>query len=313
MRIVVTGGAGFIGSNIVDFYINEGHDVFVIDDLSSGKKKNIHSKAQFYQLDIRSEAAAKIIQEIAPDVINHHAAQKSVPKSVEDPALDADINIMGLINLLNAAIKANVKKVIFASSGGALSGNSEIIPAPETANPSLISPYAITKYMSEKYLDFYAITHGLKYTVLRYSNVYGPRQIPEGECGVIPIFMDNLLHGRPSTLYTYDDMPQGTTRDYVYVDDVAHANLLALTKGDNEIFNIGTGNEITIGGIYDILLKVSGSELPLIRAKERVGDVKRSALNADKAYEIMGWKAEMGTEEGVRITYKEAEKDFNTK
>lgn len=305
MKILVTGGAGFIGSNIVDAYINSGHEVVIVDDLSSGKKQNINSKARFYQEDIRSKSLVEIIIKESPDIINHHAAQKSVPKSVNDPLLDADINIIGLINLLNASVKANVKKIIFSSSGGALAGNAQVIPTPEVTDPLLISPYAITKFMSEKYLQFYSLTYGLKYTVLRYANIYGPRQLPEGECGVIPIFMDNILNGRPSYLFTFDDMPQGTTRDYVFVDDVAKANVLALTKGDNDIFNIGTGKELLIGDIYNVLIKTSGCDLPLIRQKERIGDVKRSALDASKAHKLLDWKPKVGIVEGIALTLKE--------
>ncbi|WP_028595310.1 NAD-dependent epimerase/dehydratase family protein [Paenibacillus assamensis] len=304
MKILVTGGAGFIGSNIVDSYIEAGHDVIVVDDLSSGCIENINSKARFYQVDIQSTEIVKIIEEERPNIINHHAAQKSVPKSVDDPILDANINVIGLLNLLNAAVSAQVSKIIFASSGGALSGNTDVIPTSENCEPSLISPYAITKYISEKYLHFYQITYGLNYTVLRYSNVYGPRQNADGECGVVPIFMNNILNNNQSYLFTYEDMPLGTTRDYVYVADVCKANISALENGDNNIFNIGTGKEISISEIYNIILDMSSrSELPLIRKAERKGDVRRSALCSKKANKDLKWEASTSLHQGIRETF----------
>lgn len=303
MKILVTGGAGFIGSNIVDSYIESGHDVVVIDDLSSGKIENVNPKAKFYQVDIRSLDIPSIIIDEKPDVINHHAAQKSVPQSVEDPILDADINLIGLLNILNSAIKANVKKVIFASSGGALSGNSQVIPAKEVCEPSLISPYAITKYTSEKYLEYYNQTYGINYTVLRYANIYGPRQIAEGECGVLPIFMENIINNQPSTLYTYEDMPKGTTRDYVHVSDICRANILALSHGDNSVFNIGSGNEYYIADIYNILLSISNSKQPLITEKERLGDIRRSALDYSKALQTLNWQPQINLQDGIKETF----------
>ena len=241
MKILVTGGAGFIGSTVVDAYIAAGHDVVVVDNLDSGRMENVNPQAKFYLMDVRSPDLKKVFELEKIDVINHHAAQKSVPHSVEDPILDAQINILGILNLLELAVEYGVKRVIFSSTGGALLGDAEVIPTPEESPVQTISPYAITKYTSEKSLEFYRLTHGLTYVVLRYANVYGPRQIAEGECGVTPIFLDNLLNDRPSKLYAYPDMPDGCTRDYVYVGDVARANVLALEKGDNLIFNIGTG------------------------------------------------------------------------
>ncbi|MBX5436224.1 MAG: NAD-dependent epimerase/dehydratase family protein [Alicyclobacillaceae bacterium] len=302
MKILVTGGAGFIGSNVVDAYIREGHDVVVVDNRRV--ERNLNPRAAFYQMDVRDPELARVFERERPEVVNHHAAQKSVPKSVEDPLLDADINILGLLNTLRWCVQYQVRKVIFISSGGALAGESDRLPTDETSQPVFLSPYAITKYMSEKYLHFYQVTYGLTYTVLRYANVYGPRQVPEGECGVVPIFFENLLQGRPSTLYTYPDMPRGTTRDYVYVDDVARANVLALSKGDNEVLNIGSGREMYTEDVYHVIESVVGRRLPLIRAGERVGDLRRCVLDCTRAQKVLGWRAETDFEEGIRKTFE---------
>lgn len=303
MKILVTGGAGFIGSNVVDAYIAEGHEVVVVDNLESGQLKNLNPKAKFYLMDVRSPELRKVFELEQFDAINHHAAQKSVPASVEDPVLDAEINILGILNLLELAVEFKVKRVIFSSTGGALLGDADVIPTPEDSPVQTISPYAITKFTSEKYLDFYRLTHGLDYVVLRYANVYGPRQIAEGECGVTPIFLDNLLHDRPSKLYAYADMPDGCTRDYVYVGDVARANVLALEKGKNEIFNIGTGKEVSTAQVYRYLQEATGKfDVPLEPAGERVGDLRRSALNISKAKEVLGWEPQVDFLTGLKET-----------
>jgi UDP-glucose 4-epimerase len=304
LKILVTGGAGFIGSNVVDAYIREGHDVVVVDNLSSGKKENVHPDAAFYLMDIRSDDLRKVFDIERPDVVNHHAAQKSVPKSVEDPVFDAELNVVGLLNVLNQCVAFDVKKVIFISSGGALAGDADVIPTDEEHVSDMISPYAISKYVGEKYLHFYAVTYGLTYVSLRYANVYGPRQVAEGESGVVPIFMENFFQNRPSELYAYADQPRGTTRDYVYVDDVARANVLALTKGRNVPINIGTGVEMHIEDIYRQMQEVLGHDLPLIRKKERVGDVRRSCLDCTRAKDVLGWEAEVSFKEGIRRLYR---------
>jgi UDP-glucose 4-epimerase len=300
MKILVTGGAGFIGSQVADAYLDEGHDVVIVDNLSTGNQKNIPPKATFYGIDIRSQKALQQVFRIErPDVVNHHAAQKAVPKSIEDPYLDADINVMGLINLLNHCVTYHTQKFIFISSGGALVGDAKVIPTDERVEPTLTSPYAITKYVSEKYLHFYAITYELAYVVLRYANVYGPRQVPEGESGVVPIFFNNYFAHQPSVLMAYADQPQGTTRDYVYIDDVVRANVLALTKGNHEVLNIGTGVEHPVEDVYTQIKQVVGHDLPLIRTTERVGDVKRSCLDCSKAKKVLGWEAQIPLAEGI--------------
>ena len=303
MKILVTGGAGFIGSHVVDNYIKERHDIVVIDDLSSGKLENVNSKAKFYLMDIRSKEVEKVFELEKPDIVNHHAAQKSVPQSIEKPIEDADINIIGLLNLLESCVKNNVKKFIHISSGGVLAGDAEIIPTAESYVPKMISPYAISKFISEKYLYYYKTVHGLNYSVLRYANVYGPRQIPDGESGIFPIFIKNILSNKNSTLLTYEDMPRGTIRDYIFIDDICRANVIVLDKGECEVFNIGSGEELFIADVYDLLQEVSGSNLKLMRGKERAGDVRRSVLDYSKAKNILGWTPSVDFREGIKITY----------
>ena len=236
MKILVTGGAGFIGSNVVDGYIEQGHEVVVVDNLFTGKRENVNPNAKFYNVDIRAPEIGDIIKQERPDIINHHAAQISVPESVNDPLFDADVNIKGLLNLLEGAVKYGTKKVIFISSGGAIYGEAEEYPTSEAYQPRPLSPYAITKYTSEYYLAFYRHQYGLEYTTLRYANIYGPRQIPHGEAGVVAIFMDNILKGKKSVLYHYPEDEDGMIRDYCFVGDVVKANIKALTEGGYDFF-----------------------------------------------------------------------------
>jgi UDP-glucose 4-epimerase len=310
MKILLTGGAGFIGSNVADAYINAGHEVVVVDDLSSGKRENLNQEARFYQADIRSEEIKKIFASVRPEVLNHHAAQISVPASVQDPVFDADVNIMGLLNLLQAAIKNGTRKVIFISSGGAIYGEAEVCPTSEDYPPQPLSPYAISKFASENYLAFYAHQLGLDYTVLRYSNIYGPRQIPQGEAGVVAIFMDRLLSGKPCTLYHFPDEPRGMLRDYCHVGDVAMANLVALEAGGLEVFNIGTGVATHTLDLFNIIFESIKEKVPEIslslkepeRGSARPGDLKRSSLNVDKAKKKLGWQALVDLRDGIEKT-----------
>jgi UDP-glucose 4-epimerase len=304
MKILVTGGAGFIGSHVVDLYVEQGHQVTVIDNLQTGKKENVNNKAIFYNLDICSDAKRleSIIQAENFDIINHHAAQKSVPKSVLDPIHDANTNIIGTLKLLELSVKHQIKKFIFISSGGALVGESGSLPFKEEDEISLLSPYAISKFIVEKYLEYYWKTYQLPYTVLRYGNVYGPRQIPDGECGVTSIFIQNLLSNRTSALYAYPTMPEGATRDYVYVEDVAAANLVALNKGYNQIFNIGTTTETSTKALYKMIQQAMGTNIDLIQKPERKGDIKRSQLDCTKAEKVLNWKAKTSLEDGLKKT-----------
>lgn len=310
MKILVTGGAGFIGSNVVDAYIEAGHDVLVVDNLCGGKTANLNPKARFFLMDVRSAEIRKLFELERPDVVNHHAAQMSVPASVEDPLYDADVNVKGFINVLEAARTNGTKKVIFISSGGAIYGEAEDeYPASERCPAKPLSPYAITKLVSENYLAFYNHHYGLDYTVLRYANVYGPRQIPHGEAGVVAIFMDRLLAGRQCTLFHFDNEPRGMTRDYCFVGDVARANLLALDKGSRGAFNIGTGvathTEDLFNSIYNAFkekARLAPGLDKLNRAEARPGDLTRSCLNAAKAGDAFGWQPEVSLAEGTGRT-----------
>ena len=312
MKILVTGGAGFIGSNVVDGYIQEGHKVVVVDNLYTGKKANINPKAKFYPLDIRSREIDSLMEKERPDALNHHAAQISVPVSVADPVLDAEINIKGLLNLLEKAIEYDVKKIIFISSGGAIYGEASQYPTSEEYPPTPLSPYAVSKFSSEYYLNYYHHQYGLDYTILRYANIYGPRQIPHGEAGVVSIFMDNLLKRIPSTLNHFPENQDGMIRDYCYVGDVVKANIKALTKGSGEFFNIGTGRGTKTlelyRTVYEAIRKIR-PETPealatLDRQKARPGDIRRSCLVVEKARNGLGWIPETDLKEGIRLTLK---------
>jgi UDP-glucose 4-epimerase len=312
MKILVTGGAGFIGSHVVNGYLEAGHEVLPVDNLSTGKRSNVNPEAAFYHLDIRSEQTDELIRRERPEILNHHAAQISVPDSVSDPLRDADINIKGLLNLLESAAKHGVRKVIFSSTGGAIYGEASEYPTSEDYYPRPLSPYAVSKYSSEHYLAYYRHQYGLDYTTLRYANIYGPRQIPHGEAGVIAIFMDNLLKGKPSTLYHFPDDEEGMVRDYCYVGDVVKANLSALENGSADFFNIGTGRGIKTLALYNTILdafKEAVGRVPVdlekpVRRIARQGDVSKSCLNVEKARRFLGWVPETSLEQGIRKTWQ---------
>ena len=309
MKILITGGAGFIGSNVADACIQAGHEVVVVDNLFTGKLENLNPKAKFYLADVRSAEIKKIFEIEKPDIVNHHAAQMSVPASVEDPAFDADVNVKGFINVLEAARRNDTKKVIFISSGGAVYGNATEYPTTEAYQPEPASPYAITKFVSEKYLAFYKHQYGLDYTVLRYANVFGPRQVPHGEAGVVAVFMDRLISGKGSVVYRYPEEPRGMTRDYCFVGDVARANLLAIEKGSGQAFNIGTEVATHTLDLYSAIYEAVKSRLDIPKGLEkpaigdaRPGDLKRSCLDFAKAKKELGWEPKAGLKEGLGLT-----------
>jgi UDP-glucose 4-epimerase len=310
MKILVTGGAGFIGSNVVDGYIEKGHTVVVVDNLFTGKKENLNPAATFCEVDIRSTEVRKIIEKERPEVVNHHAAQISVPASVQDPSFDADVNVKGLINILEASRKNGVRKVVFISSGGAIYGEADQYPTTENYSPEPLSPYAITKLASECYLSYYHHQWGLDYTILRYANIYGPRQIPQGEAGVVAIFMSRLMNNQPCTLYHFPEEPSGMIRDYCFVGDVVKANLLALEQSDNDTFNIGTEKEINTLDLFRIIFeevkKVKKDLDDKLREPKREparpGDIAKSCLVIEKASSGLGWKPETSLAEGIKAT-----------
>jgi len=310
MKILVTGGAGFIGSNVVDGYIGAGHDVVVVDNLFTGKKTNLNPRATFYEMDIRSPEIREVFAREKPEILNHHAAQISVPASVSDPLFDADVNLRGFLNLLENAVKQRTRKVILISSGGAIYGEAEEYPTSERYSPKPLSPYAISKFCSEFYLGYYRHQHGLEYTILRYANIYGPRQIPHGEAGVVSIFMTNLLEGKPSLLNHFPDEPKGMIRDYCFVGDVVKANLKALTQGGGDFFNIGTAKETETLDLYNVIYEAVREIKPglsqalsrLSAQTARPGDIRRSCLVVGKAKEGLGWVPETLLGQGIRQT-----------
>lgn len=299
-RILVTGGAGFIGSHLVDALIARGEEVLVLDDLSSGKREYINSKAHFIEVDIRKPEVQKAVREFQPEVIFHLAAQKSVPESLKHPAKDAQINLVGLCNILEAIPGSGLQKFIFISTGGAMYGDNAALPAAETepANPS--SPYGISKYASERYLEVWSHLHNFKATVLRLANVFGPRQDPYGEAGVIAIFAKRAVEKQPMRVFGTGEH----TRDYVYVSDVVQAFLKALDGEALGTFNIGSGKETSVLDIISSLSKVVGSELSIDSKQEVVGEMARSSLNADKANTALSWQPKVSLQEGIQKTYE---------
>ena len=298
MKIVVTGGAGFIGSHIVDAFIEKGHEVHIIDDFSTGRKENVNPKATVHKLDIADPKAAALIGKLKPDALYHQAAQMDLRLSVEDPLLDARINIIGFLNLLEACKNSGVKKVLFASSGGAVYGEQETFPAAEDHGTRPASPYGVSKRAGELYLSYYYQAFGLPYTALRYANVYGPRQSTRGEAGVVAIFLSLLLQGKTPVIN--GDGRQ--TRDYVYVDDVVAANIAALDAQFVGELNIGTGLETDVVEIFRQLREASGSKIEAQHGPAKPGEQRRSCIDARRAAEALGWRPKMALSEGLRRT-----------
>ncbi|MCD6359788.1 MAG: SDR family NAD(P)-dependent oxidoreductase [Armatimonadetes bacterium] len=299
MRILITGGAGFIGSNIADRYIELGHEVAIVDNLATGRPSNINPQADFHEVDITDrEALDAVFAAVRPEVVNHHAAQMDVRRSVAEPQFDAATNIIGTLNVLEGARSAEARKIIFSSSGGAVYGELEQIPAPETHPLQPISHYGASKLAGEVYIRLYHRLYGLAYTILRYANVYGPRQNPHGEAGVNAIFGGMMLRGETPTIFGRGDK----TRDYVFVGDVVAANVLALERGDGEALNIGTGVQTTDQEVYDAVAAAAGFDKPPIYGDERAGDVRHSAVDPSRAKEVLGWEPTMSFREGVKLT-----------
>ena len=277
-HVVVTGGAGFIGSNIADAYIARGWRVTIIDNLSGGDRRNVNPRADFHQLDIRDAAAGDLIREIKPDLINHHAAQMDVRKSVEDPAADADVNVVGTLRILEAAAGAAVKRFLFASTGGAIYGEPVEVPQTESHPTAPLSPYGCAKLAVEHYLHYYRVVHGLSSVALRYANVYGPRQNAHGEAGVVAIFAGRLIDGQQSTI----NGSGSQTRDFVYVDDVVAANMAASDAEWQGAYNVGTGVETSVNELYASLASIAGSDQPATHAPAKEGEQMRSVLDGTR-------------------------------
>jgi UDP-glucose 4-epimerase len=305
-NVLVTGGAGFIGGHVAQAYLNRGDRVWVLDDLSTGKRENIPDKAEFIEASIDSKAVGELFDKVGGfDLVNHHAAQIDVRVSVLDPARDARSNVLGFLNVLENAQRCGVRRFIFVSSGGVVYGEPEERPTPETAPKLPLSPYGVTKLTAEYYLYYYHRVHGLDYVALRYANVYGPRQDPHGEAGVVAIFSSRILAGQ--TITVYGDGEQ--TRDYVFVEDVVRANLMlsdaALAPGnslDDRAFNVGTGVETSVNRLADLLIKQSGRETKCVHGPERRGELRHSCLSTTRL-KSLGWDARQNIESGLKTTF----------
>lgn len=297
MRALVTGGAGFIGSHIADALIDAGHTVTVIDDLSRGRREQLNPAATFVELDVTSRELAAAIADARPEVVFHEAAQIDVRESVRDPLHDADVNVVGTVNVLRAAVDAGTRRVVFASSGGAIYGDSEIIPTPEDQPCRPESPYGTAKLCAEAYGGTFSRQAGLEFVALRYANVYGPRQDPHGEAGVVAIFATRLVHGE--SVVINDDGTQ--TRDYVHVHDVVRANLAAV-DGPPGIYNIGTGIETDVNTLYQMLAEATGVTTAAEHGPAKPGEQRRSCLDTSGTRERLGWSAAIGFLDGIRTT-----------
>ncbi len=298
MNILVTGGAGFIASHLADGFIDQGHSVTIIDNLSMGRMGNVNSQAKFYLMDVRAREVSKVFEQGQFDVVCHHAAQMDVRMSVKDPTFDADVNILGTLNLLQNCIDYKVGKFMFASTGGAVYGEQDIFPCDETHPTRPVSPYGISKLVVEKYLYYYAVEFGLKHEILRYANIYGPRQNAKGEAGVIAIFCDRLLSGGQPIIN--GDGKQ--TRDYVFVGDVVRANLLALEHTENDIFNVGTGIESDVNILFEHLNQMTGGHAKEKHAPAMPGEQTRSVISHAHIESVLGWKPQVKLVDGLQKT-----------
>lgn len=299
MRALVTGGAGFIGSHLADALVAAGHDVVVIDDLSRGRREQVPGGAELVVLDICDAALTDVIAQAAPEVVFHEAAQIDVRSSVRDPLADAGINVVGTVNVLSACVSAGVRRVVFASTGGAIYGDTEIVPTPETHPCAPESPYGTGKLCAEAYGGTFQRIKGLEFVALRYANVYGPRQDPHGEAGVVAIFATRLQRGEPCVING-----EGTqTRDYVYVGDVVSANLQALTVTSPGVFNIGTGVETDVNALYARLREIAGSTHDAEHGPGKPGEQRRSALDITLARDVLGWQPAVDLDAGLRRTF----------
>ena len=300
MRVLLTGGAGFIGSHVADHLLDRGHELAIVDDLSTGKRENTAEETKLYVRDIRS-GCADVFEEFQPHALSHQAAQMDVRRSVREPNFDADVNILGMVKLLQNCVRCGVEKVVFASTGGAIYGEQQEFPAAEDHPQYPVSPYGVSKLAGERYLHYYSVQYGLPYVALRYSNVYGPRQDPHGEAGVVAIFSGNLAASRTSTINGSGEQ----TRDYVYVEDVARANVLALEKrASSGAYNIGTGVQTSVNELYEALREISGKDLPPKYGPAKPGEQLRSSVDPTLAARTLGWRPQVSLAAGLKETLR---------
>jgi UDP-glucose 4-epimerase len=300
LKVLVTGGAGFIGSHVATAFLAAGHDVAVVDDLSSGKRAQVPEGARFYQLDVQSPEVRDVFARERPDLLNHHAAQMDVRRSVADPGFDARVNVLGLLNLLEAARVVGTRRVLFASSGGAGYGEQEEFPAPESHRLQPVSPYGVSKIASELYLGCFRAMYGIEWVAMRYANVYGPRQDPHGEAGVVAIFTQKLLRGETPTIH--GDGRQ--TRDYVYVGDVVRANLALAEHSFCGPLNFGTGIETDVRGLFELIREACGSSVRAVHGPGKPGEQRRSAISPALARSAIGWEPKTSIRDGIAETVR---------
>ncbi len=298
MRILVTGGAGFIGSHITDALVGADHSVTVLDDLSSGRRENVSLEAHLRVMDIRSPDIETLFDEIQPEVVYHEAAQMDVRRSVADPVFDASVNVFGGLNLYEQCRRTGVKKIMLASTGGAIYGEQDFFPATESHPTQPVSPYGVAKLANEKYLEYYNAVYGLDSVCLRYANVYGPRQSPHGEAGVVAIFSDLLLKGKQPVIYGTGKQ----TRDYVFVGDVAQANLLALGCEGSDVLNVGTAIETDVNELFARIQTSAGTDLPEKHEPAKVGEQMRSVVSWEHINNRLGWEPKVALEDGINQT-----------
>ena len=298
MKVLVTGGAGFIGSHLVDRLVQEGHDVVVVDNLSTGKRRNLNRAARFCKLDIQSWRLERVFRNERPQVVMHLAAQMDVRKSVEDPIFDAQVNVLGMLNVLQQAVRHGVRKVVFSSSGGAIYGEQEIYPAPESHVTRPLSPYGISKLCGEQYLSYYQRVSGLRMVNLRYSNVYGPRQDPDGEAGVVAIFIQKLLNNEQAIVNGNGRQ----TRDFIYVEDVVEANLVVMGQDIQGTYNVGTGEETSINDLLGILISHTNSTCKEVHGPAKNGEQVRSVIDSSKLHQELSWEPKVELREGLKRT-----------
>jgi UDP-glucose 4-epimerase len=299
MKVLVTGGAGFIGSHVVDALIERGHEVVVVDDLSTGKREHLNPRAKFYHLDIRdARGLEEIFAAEHPEIVNHQAARANVRESMGKPILYAEVNVIGSLNLLELSRKYSVERFIYASTGGALYGEPEYLPADESHPINPLDPYGASKHFVEHYLYLYGVNYGLRYTILRYPNVYGPRQDPYGEAGVVAIFTGQMLNGEEPVINGSGEQE----RDFVYVGDIVEANIEAMERGDDQIYNLGWGVGTSINETFTRLKEITGYEREAIYGPPKLGEVFKICLDASKARRELGWAPQVGLDEGLRRT-----------